>query len=57
MSETLSVLLGVLKADSGLTEKLTLYQGVDLESSDLFELELLSLTEACGHLVGGGSYV
>ena len=57
MSETLFVLLGVLKADSGLKKKLVLYQGVDLASSDLFELELLSLTMACGHLVRGCSCV
>ena len=52
MSETLSVLLGVLKAENRL-----LYQGVDLVLSDLSELELLSLAGAHGHLVGGGSYV
>ena len=50
MSETLSVLLGVLKAENRL-----LYQVVDLVLSDFFELELLSLAGARGRLVGGGS--
>ena len=50
MSETLSVLLGVLKAENRL-----LYEGVDLVLSDLFELELLSLARARGRLVGGGN--
>ena len=47
MSETLSMLLGVLKAENRL-----LYQGVDLVLSNLSKLELLSLAEACGRLVG-----
>ncbi len=50
MSETLSVLLGVLKAKNRL-----LYQGVDLVWFDLSKLELLSLAEACGRLIGEGS--
>ena len=52
MSETISVLLGVLKAKNSL-----LYQGVDLVWFDLSKLELLSLAGARGHLVGGGSCV
>ena len=55
MSDTLLVLLGILKADSGLKKKLVLYQGVDLESFNLSEPKLLSLTGTHGHLVGGGS--
>ena len=51
------MLLGVLKADSGLTKKLILHQGVDLVSFDLSELELLSLAGAHECLVGGGSCV
>ena len=50
MSETLFVLLGVLKAENRL-----LYQGVNLVLLDLSELELLSLAGAHGHLVRGGS--
>ena len=50
MSETLSVLLVVLKAENRL-----LYQGVDLVWSNLYELALLSLAGACGCLVGEGS--
>ena len=52
MSATLSVLLGVLKAENKL-----LYQDVDLVLSDLSKLELVSLIGAHGNLVGGGSYV
>ena len=46
------MLSGVLKVENRL-----LYQGVDLVLSDLSKLELLSLAEARGHLVGGGSCV
>ena len=44
--------LGVLKAENRL-----LYQCVDLVWSDVSELELLSLAEVHGHLVGEGSCV
>ena len=51
------MLLGFVKADNRLTKKLVLYQGVDLELSDLSELGILSLIETRGCLVGGGSFM